>query len=64
MINQFLCDMILNHMENCRQFLFQPGDATEVIDSSSKLHLLADTSCQLLSNFYAIDFYILPYIGH
>lgn len=52
MINQFLCDMILNYMENCRQFLFQPGDATEAIDSSSKLHLLADTSCQLLSNFY------------
>ena len=54
MINQFLCDMMLNYLENCRLFLFQAEEQTETVESASKLHLLANTSCQLLGNDFSL----------
>ena len=40
-INQFVCDVIVNYMENCRQFVLKSGGAdTESITASPMINFL------------------------
>lgn len=47
-LSQFLCDVLLNYIDNCRLFLFQMGDIHEKLSFPIGIYQLTLMSCQLL----------------
>ncbi len=53
-ISQFICDIMVNYLDNCRQFMLQSGGTDTQLNpaSPSILQILTVTSCQLLSEIF------------
>jgi hypothetical protein len=48
MTSQFICDNVLNYLENGRQILFQMGDLSERANFPLTIYQLATVSIQLI----------------
>jgi len=51
MTSQFICDNLLNYLENSRQILFQMGDLNEKANFPLTIYQLATVSVQLIGRF-------------